>query len=72
MDLEFDEIDYKSISQSRRLLEKISVDRYWNEFKGDWKGYLEEVFKYDDEPKSVSKPFRITIPEKPHPFENWI
>ena len=69
---EFEEIDYQSISKSRRLLEKISVDRYWNDFKGDWKAYLTDVFKYDDEPKSVSKPFRIIIPEKPHPFGNWI
>jgi hypothetical protein len=72
MDLEFDEIDFKSISQSRRLLEKFSVDRYWNEFNGDWKAYLTEVFKYDTEDKSVEKPFRLSIPEKPHPFGKWI
>ena len=72
MDLEFDEIDFKSISQSRRLLEKFSVDRYWNEFKGDWKAYLTEVFKYDTEDNSVEKPFRLSIPEKPHPFGKWI
>jgi len=70
MDLEFDEIDYKSISKSRRLLEKFSVDRYWNDFKGDWKAYLTDVFKYDDEPKSVDKPFRlkVEIKEKVNPF----
>ena len=72
MELEFDEIDFKSINQSRRLLEKFSVDRYWNEFKGDWKAYLTEVFKYDTEDKSVEKPFRLSIPEKPHPFGKWI
>ena len=67
---EFEEIDYQSISKSRRLLEKISVDRYWNEFKGDWKAYLTDVFKYDDEPKSVDKPFRlkVEIKEKVNPF----
>jgi hypothetical protein len=70
MDLEFDEIDYKSISQSRRLLEKFSVDRYWNDFKGDWKGYMSEVFKYDTEDKSVDKPFRlkVEIKEEVNPF----
>ena len=70
MDLEFDEIDYKSISKSRRLLEKFSVDRYWNDFNGDWKAYLTDVFKYDDEPKSVDKPFRlkVEIKEKVNPF----
>lgn len=67
---EFEEIDYQSISKSRRLLEKISVDRYWNEFKGDWKGYMSEVFKYDTEDKSVDKPFRlkVEIKEKVNPF----
>ena len=70
MDLEFDEIDFKSISQSRRLLEKFSVDRYWNDFKGDWKAYLTDVFKYDDEPKSVDKPFRlkVEVKEEVNPF----
>jgi len=67
---EFEEIDYQSISKSRRLLEKISVDRYWNEFKGDWKAYLTDVFKYDDEPKSVDKPFRlkVEVKEEVNPF----
>ena len=69
---EFEEIDYQSISASRRQLEKFSVDRYWGEFKGNWKAYLEDVFKYDTEDKSVEKPFRLTIPEKPHPFGKWI
>jgi len=67
---EFEEIDYQSISKSRRLLEKFSVDRYWNDFNGDWKAYLTDVFKYDDEPKSVDKPFRlkVEIKEKVNPF----
>jgi hypothetical protein len=67
---EFEEIDYQSISKSRRLVEKISVDRYWNDFKGDWKAYLTDVFKYDDEPKSVDKPFRlkVEIKEEVNPF----
>lgn len=67
---EFEEIDYQSISKSRRLLEKISVDRYWNEFKGDWKAYLTDVFKYDTEDKSVDKPFRlkVEIKEEVNPF----
>jgi len=67
---EFEEIDYQSISKSRRLLEKISVDRYWNDFKGDWKAYLTDVFKYDDEPKSVDKPFRlkVEVKEEVNPF----
>jgi hypothetical protein len=67
---EFEEIDYQSISKSRRLLEKFSVDRYWNDFKGDWKAYLTDVFKYDTEDKSVDKPFRlkVEIKEKVNPF----
>jgi hypothetical protein len=71
---EFEEIDYKSITNDRKRLEKLTSDRYWNEFKGDWKSYMEDAFKWDDEPKSVDKPFRvkIEIKEKPHPFHNWI
>ena len=67
---EFEEIDYQAISKSRAQLNKFSVDRYWNEFKGDWKGYMSEVFKYDDEPKSVDKPFRlkVEIKEEVNPF----
>lgn len=67
---EFEEIDYQSISKSRTQLNKFSVDRYWNEFKGDWKGYMSEVFKYDTEDKSVDKPFRlkVEIKEKVNPF----
>ena len=67
---EFEEIDYQSISKSRAQLNKFSVDRYWNEFKGDWKGYMSEVFKYDTEDNSVDKPFRlkVEIKEEVNPF----
>jgi hypothetical protein len=71
---EFEDIDYKSVTENRKQLEKLTSDRYWNEYKGDWKRYLEDAFKYDDEPQSKSKPFRVMveIKEKPHPFVNWI
>jgi len=69
---EFEEIDYQSITQNRKQLEKLTSDRYWNEFNGDWKSYLQDVFKYDDAPSSVDKPFRIKIKEKEHPFVKWI
>ena len=67
---EFEEIDYQAISKSRAQLNKFSVDRYWNEFKGDWKGYMSEVFKYDTEDNSVDKPFRlkVEIKEEVNPF----
>ena len=68
------EIDYQEIHNQRKQLERLTSDRYWNEYKGDWKRYLEDAFKYDDEPQSKSKPFRVTIEikETPHPFVNWI
>ena len=70
MDFDFEEIDYKSVNESKRMLERFSTDRYWNEFKGDWKAYLTEVFKYDTEDKSVDKPFRlkVEIKENVNPF----
>lgn len=68
---EFEEIDYQLISKSRAQLNKFSVDRYWNEFKGDWKGYMSEVFKYDDEPKSVDKPFRLKVEIKKEVNPFW-
>ena len=71
---EFEDIDYKSITENRKQLEKLTSDRYWNEYKGDRKRYLEDAFKYDDEPQPQPKPFRVMveIKEKPHPFVNWI
>ena len=71
---EFEEIDYQSINRDRKQLERLTSDRYWNEFKGDWKSYLEDAFKYDTEVKSVDKPFRtkVVIEEPKHPFGNWI
>jgi hypothetical protein len=69
---EFEEIDYQSINKNRKQLERLTSDRYWNEFNGDWKSYLEDAFKYDDIPPSQPKPFTIKIKEKPHPFGNWI
>lgn len=71
---EFEEIDYQSITNNRKQLEKFSSDRYWNEFNGDWKAYLTDVFKYDTENKSIDKPFRtkVVVEETEHPFGNWI
>jgi hypothetical protein len=69
---EFEEIDYQSITQNRKQLEKLTSDRYWNEYNGDWKAYLEDAFKYDDEPVGFKKPFRMEIKLKPHPFSEWI
>jgi len=71
---EFEEIDYKSITQNRKQLERLTSDRYWNEFKGDWKAYLEDAFKYDEHQTPQLKPFtnKIEIKENPHPFGNWI
>lgn len=68
------EFDFKSIVNEKKQLEKLTSDRYWNEFNGDWKAYLTDVFKYDTENKSVEKSFRtkLEIIEPPHPFVNWI
>jgi len=67
-----DGIDFSSIQRDRTELQRLSSDRYWDEFNGDWKSYLQDVFKYDDAPPSVEKPFRIKVKEKEHPFVNWI
>ena len=64
---EFEEIsksECDAISKSRKQLMKISSDRYWNEFKGNWESYLKDAFKYDTEDKSVPKPFRIKTKKK--------
>lgn len=42
---DFEEIDLSEYKNQRNQLYKLSVDRYWNEFKGDWKSYMNEVFK---------------------------
>ena len=69
---EFEEIDYKSISRDRKQLERLTSDRYWSEYKGDWKAYLTDAFRWDDEPPSQPNPFSVKIKEKPHPFGEWI
>ena len=58
---EFEEIDYRSIVNDRKQLERLTSDRYWNEFKGDWKSYLEDAFKWDTEIVSFDKPFRAVV-----------
>lgn len=68
---EFDEIDLTEYKNQRNQLTKLSVDRYWNEFKGDWKSYMNEVFKWDDKPMGYVKP--VYVPKKEiHPFDIWI
>lgn len=67
---DWDEIDFSDIPNQRKLLESISVDRYWNEFKGDWKAYLTDVFKYEDTPQPFKKTIIVEIKES-HPFEDW-
>jgi hypothetical protein len=68
---EFEEIDYEVIRKDKKLLERLTSDRYWNEYNGNWKNYLNDVFKYDDLPNSKPKPFTIKI-KKIHPFSEWI
>jgi len=76
-DFELDEYDKgmhrrnNTKQKSVKLLESLSVDRYENEFNRDWKLYLTEMFKYDDEPTPYVKPEPIVIKEI-HPFEDWI
>ena len=67
-----EDIDWSSIQENKTQLQRLSSDRYWNEFNGDWKAYLDDVFKWDDPPQSVDKPFRLKVKEKEHPFVNWI
>jgi hypothetical protein len=69
---EFDEVDFKSINKERKKLEKMSSDKYWNEYKGDWKNYLSNVFKYDDEVKPYVKEERVVEVTETHPFGKWI
>ena len=69
---EFDEVDFKSINKERKKLEKMSSDKYWNEYNGDWKNYLSDVFKYDDEVKPYVKEERVVEVTETHPFGKWI
>ena len=69
MEEEF-EIDYKSINRERKQLERLTSEKYWNEYKGDWKAYLTDVFKYEDTPQPF-QPIKLKT-KKVHPFEEWI
>ena len=68
---DFEEVDLTEYKNQRNQLTKLSVDRYWNEFKGDWKSYLDYVFQWDDKPMGYVKP--VYVPKKKvHPFEKWL
>ena len=43
--IDMDEV--KALSKSKKRLRELSSDKYWNEYNGDWKGYMSEVFKYE-------------------------
>ena len=65
------EFDYKSLYNERKQLDRLTSDKYWSEYKGDWKAYLTDVFKYEDTPQ----PFQQTIIKSKivkHPFDEWI
>lgn len=66
-----DVIDYRSISTERKQLERLTSDKYWNEYNGDWKAYLTDVFKHDDIPQPFQKKDLVT-PTNQHPFNKWI
>lgn len=66
------EFDYQELSNQKKQLEKLTSDRYWSEYKGDWKRYLTDAFKWDDTPISYDKLFRAEVKIKPHPFHKWI
>lgn len=66
-----DVIDYRSLINERKQLERLTSDRYWNEYKGDWKAYLTDVFKYDDTPQPFQKTTML-LSEPSHPFDKWI
>jgi hypothetical protein len=70
MEEEF-EIDYKSVNKGRKQLERLTSDRYWNEYKGDWKRYLSDALGYDDIPQTYKKPEKVEKKEI-HPFDEWI
>ena len=65
---DFEEIDFKSIREQRKQLERLTSDRYWNEFKGDWKGYLNDTFKYEEEPQPYVPQPKVEIKEEVNPF----
>lgn len=56
-------------AKDKALLDSMSIDKYNNEFKNDFRGYLDYVFRFDDMPKPYVKPEPIVIA---HPFDNWL
>ena len=69
---EIEEIDFQSINKARKKIEKYSSDKYWNEFGGDWKNYLSNAFKYEDEVQPYIKEERLVEVTETHPFGKWI
>lgn len=68
------ELDLHIYKNQKKQLERLTSQRYWNEYNGNWKGYLTDVFKYDDIPTPFvkeNKPIKI-IKKEIHPFNEWI
>ena len=65
------EFDYKTLHNERKQLDSLTSDRYWSEYKGDWKRYLNDAFKWDDTPQPYVKP-EVAIKKEIHPFDEWI
>lgn len=66
-----DVIDYRSLINERKQLDRLTSDRYWNEYNGDWKAYLTDVFKYEDTPQPFQKTSMKEFKQS-HPFDRWI
>jgi hypothetical protein len=69
---DFEEVDLTEYKNQRNQLIRLSLDRYEKVFKRNWKVYLADVFKFDDEPMEYVKPLPLVAKKKTHPFEKWV
>lgn len=63
--MEFDEdvskTELQLIREQRNQLHRMTSERYWSKYRGNWSGYLEKLFQYEDDIKPIpTKPMKVS------------
>lgn len=67
-----EEFDFNTFNNQRKKIESLSAEKYWNEYNGDWKRYLDDVFKWDKSIPEYKEPLKVNDDTSHNPFSRWI
>lgn len=67
-DEDVDKTELQLIREQRNQLHRMTSERYWSKYRGNWSGYLEKLFQYEDEIKTPPPlPIKKKTKTKPKP-----